>query len=211
VALSKSLSNWVNRVAKAAAPLKPDLMLIGNYVKAQILDRTERGVDADGRPFAPYNTTRPFYWNPYTGKNISSWQAQNRSMNRMLKKLGAGNNGILRDGKGKELARRGGTGTSIRFQSYDAFKRSLGRSNVDLTGPRAPHMLQALQVRAVAGGVTVGIYGEAAARAAAHNAGVPGRLPQRRFLGATTEDRQHILKLLSTQVRGRIKKATPGR
>lgn len=211
MALSKSLSNWVSRVGKAAAPLNPDLMLIGNYVKAQILDRTAKGVDSDGRPFVPYNTTRPFYWNTYTGSKSGSWQAQHRSMNRMLTKLGAGSNGILRDGSGKELGRRGGTGTSIRFQSYDAFKRSLGRSNVDLTGPRAPHMLQQLQVRSVPGGVTVGIYGEAAARAAGHNYGVPGRLPQRRFLGATTEDRQHLLKLLSAQVRGRIRKASPGK
>lgn len=202
------LTRWIEKVQKSYMPTNADLLLVGNFLKDQILDRTERGLDADGRPFAPYSEKHAYYWNPYTGKDKTNWGAQNRSVNRMVQKLGGRTKtGIIRDGKGKVLGQRSGTGTSIKFSSYGAFKRALGRGNVDLTGPRAPHMLQSLQVRVAPGrsGVILGVYGQAAARAYAHQYGNPSRgLPQRRFIGATPEDRVNALKLLSASIRGRM-------
>jgi hypothetical protein len=101
-------------------------------------------------------------------------------------------------------------GQGIRFDSYADFKRSLGRLNVDLRGPRAPHMLQAFAIgtgieRTVgadldlpldakprpAQQVIIGIYGEEAGRATGHNTGINPRWKkkhQRRFLGASEND-----------------------
>lgn len=91
--LNGSISKWVERVTKSARPTKGDMMLVGNYFKAQSLDRTSRGIDADGKPFSPYSEKRPYYWNPYSGdkKQGGTWTKQNQSMNRMIKKLGGGN------------------------------------------------------------------------------------------------------------------------
>lgn len=212
--LSKSPTKWFERFKSAVNPQNADLLMIGNYFKTATLERTARGIDVDGRTFASYSTKRAYYWNPYSGNKRQSGtrKKQNAAMNRMIKKLGGSTKtGIIRDPvTGKAVAHRSGTGTSIRFASYDAFKRSLGRSNVDLTGPRAPHMLQALTVRVAEDGkgVILGIYGEAAGRAKGHQNGNPARgLPQRKFLGATPEDRAHALRLLSAQVHGRIRAA----
>lgn len=212
--LSKSLTDWVNKVAKATQPTKADMLMVGNYFKAQSLDRTSRGLDADGKPFAPYSEKRPYYWNPYSGdkKQAGTWTKQNQSVNRMIKKLGGSSKtGIIRGSTGKAVAQRSGTGTSIKFASYAAFKRTLGRAGVDLMGPRAPHMMQALTVRVADGGkgVVLGVYGEAAGRAKGHQYGVPGKLPQRKFIGATEEDRAAVMKMLSANIRGRFRAATP--
>jgi hypothetical protein len=194
--LSKSLTKWVEGIGKAVNPTHADLLRIGNYFKTQTLERTERGVDADGRAFAPYSEKGPYYYNP-SSRNGGPKPKQAAAAKRLLKKIGG-------PGSGGKVSQ---SGTSIKFASYAAFKRSLGRSGVDLTGPRAPHMLQALTVRVAEDGkgVVLGIYGDAAARAHGHQYGVPGKLPQRKFLGATPEDRKHALTLLSTLLRGRIK------
>jgi len=100
-------------------------------------------------------------------------------------------------------------GQGIRFESYADFKASLGRAGVDLTGPRAPHMLQAIEVRANGNGFgtrdvstgsrnpvtefSLGIYGEPAGRATGHNTGVNPRWKRkhkRTFFGANESDLQ---------------------
>jgi len=206
--IQRKLTKWAKGVAIATQLTKAELLLAGNYVKAQILDRTARHLDADGKPFAPYSTKTPVYWNPYTGSKDGT--QQRRASTRMIKKLGgSGRTGIIRDERGKLLGRR--SGNIIRFEHYAAFKQALGRSGVDLIGPRAPHMLQAMTVRVAEDGrsVIVGIYDKPAARAIGHQYGNPRRrLPQRKFLGATVDDREHLLKLLSAQMRGRIRAVT---
>lgn len=220
--LSKSPSRWVESISVAVQPTKADLLLVGNFLKTQVVERTERGVDADGKAFAPYSENGPYYYNPSGRvgsafarvavrkgmgqediaqgiKDIRSLTAkrQKAAASRLLKKLGG-------PGSGGVKSR---TGVSIKFASYGAFKRALGRAGVDLTGPRAPHMMQALTVRAESDGVVIGIYGEPAGRAQGHQYGNPRRkLPQRKFLGATPEDRREIIKLLHAQVQGRIKR-----
>jgi hypothetical protein len=118
-----------------------------------------------------------------------------------------GQNGTLRF-KG-EIVGSIHQGDTIKFSSYAAFKQALGRSGVDLTGPRAPHMLQAIEVRAggsragindQSGGsdapcseFAIGIYSsEKAAIASGHNNGTQ-HLPKRKFLGTSAFDLKQLV------------------
>jgi hypothetical protein len=49
---------------KDILPTEGDLLYGLQRQKSRILSRTERGVDANGRPFAPYSTRRPYYYYP---------------------------------------------------------------------------------------------------------------------------------------------------
>lgn len=69
-------------------------------------------------------------------------------------------------------------------QRHAAFKRSLGRGTVDLRGPHAPHMLQAITVSAMGDTIKLEITGDAADRAHGHNEGT-STLPRRRFFDAS--------------------------
>ncbi|WP_394766346.1 hypothetical protein [uncultured Paludibaculum sp.] len=237
------------------------MLMVGNYFKTQALERTARGLDADGRSFTPYSNKGPYYYYPTkagVGKQSPSL-SETKRINRSLKQASMfpgvmtgsrGDAAVGRDVKrrteaaqrlfrklgGKSDARStavtraafkqralfpgikiGGnqflrTRFGIKFASYAAFKQSLGRSVVDLYGPRAPHMLQALTVRVAEDrkGVILGIYGEAARRARGHQYGNAAKhLPQRRFLGAMPEDRAYAMRLLSAQIRGRMRDAMP--
>lgn len=206
-------------------PTKQDMLLVGNYIKTQSLERTARGVDADGHPFTGYSTKGPYYYNP-NGREGSSFTKVARRQGKSEEDIGIVVDFMNSRGAGQKAAAKrflnkvttkeerkqpgapqlSRSGRSIKFESYDAFKKTMGRANVDLTGPRAPHMLQGVQVRVSddGRGVIIGVYGEAGARAKGHQYGIPGRLPQRKFLGATPADRAYCLKLLSAQVRGRF-------
>ncbi len=132
----------VERTLQDIDPTEGDLLFAAERQRTRILERTARGVDFEGRPFAPYSERGPYY-------------------------------------------RRG-----VKYASYADYKRQLGRNTVDLTGDRAPHMLQATVSKA-RGAVEaiVGIYGAEADRASGHNEGNPGKgLPQRRFLDASDAD-----------------------
>lgn len=133
--------------------------------KTRILERTARGVDINGAPFAPYSNKGPYYYYPGRASKNRSGAAS-----RVAKKTG-----------GKK------TPLGVKFTSYGDFKRSLGRSAVDLMGPTAPHMLQAIVVTASADEGKIGIYGPEADRAEGHNVG-GGHLPRREFFGASAED-----------------------
>ena len=119
---------------------------------------------------------------------------------RLAKKLGVDRSQVTRGG-------------GIRFDSYDDFKKSLGRSGVDLRGASAPHMLQAITVKTTgtrdASGsrlseVIIGVYGEAAARGQGHNAGNPKTgLPQRRWFGASRDDAKKFSEDVMASIRAR--------
>jgi hypothetical protein len=166
----------------AELPTKADVLYALERQKTRILDRTARGVDFENRPFAPYSTKGPYYYTPSTaGKGDHADNTRRiRSRDRFAKKLG--------------LVKPVTKGFAIRFDSYAAFKASLGRAGVDLTGVSAPHMLQAIVAKvqedgrgAFAG--TLGIYGDEALRASGHNVGNPNRgLPQRRFFDSSRQD-----------------------
>lgn len=169
---------------KAATVTEADMLYVLNRQKSRILERTQRGVDINGSPFAPYSRRGPFYY--YPGKAAKS-----------------------RSGAAGRFQRKvGGTRTrlGVKFASYADFKASLGRGVVDLTGPNAPHMLQAIVVRArgAAEGI-IGIYGSEADRAEGHNTGT-GRLPRREFFGFGPADEAAANKDLEMILSTRIEK-----
>lgn len=191
-------------------PTEVDGLYAGNRQKARILERTERGVDVDEKPFAPYSEASEYIWYPVgraTGSRVSD-VAKRRSALRMAGRLGVEKTRVTKGG-------------GIRFDSYAAFKQSLGRKGVDLRGPSAPHMLQAITVKtsgskslvadATRRGssqlreVVIGVYGEAAKRGTGHNEGnAKKKLPQRRWFGASRKDAEQFAADLATSIRKRL-------
>ncbi len=170
--------------------------------KTRILDRTGRGVDVDGRPFKPYSTKGPYtyYPNGRVGSSKFSDRQNKAAAARLKTKLakvptkGAGGLRLTRSGKG------------IVFDSYAAFKRWLGRTGVDLRGPRAPHMLQALLVKVASAFPKegrIGIYGAEAARASGHQYGAR-YLPQRKFLGISVPERGAFVNDILARIKLRL-------
>jgi hypothetical protein len=205
------------------APTQGDCILAAQVQRSRLLRRTENGTDYTGAPLAPYNRSRVFYYYPNgpVGKDRSSTQltSAKAAVRRFANKVGRTKGAITRSKLG------------IRFNSYDDFKHTyLGRDNVDLRGPRAPHMLQELVCRA--GGIevggtdrlsadsnetpanefTIGIYGEASDRAAGINSeSRPRGMPRRQFLGSTEEDNRYLTELIAGRARQRAERRLAGR
>lgn len=176
-----------------------DMLLVGNIVKSGIRERSAKGVDADEQGFAPYSTKGPYYYNPSTGGG--KFPAPHVSVQ---KKSAARVHGLLsKHGITHQLSR---TGTTIKFDSYAAFKAAFGRGGiVDLLGIDPPHMLDAMEVRAIGNDVaSVTIGGEAAERASAHNEG-EGRVPMRHFFAIAAADVERIIGVISQRLLSRIK------
>ncbi|MGE5568542.1 MAG: hypothetical protein ACM3S5_05830 [Rhodospirillales bacterium] len=232
----------VLKIRKAIEPTEGDLLYAGQRQRARILERTERGVDVDEAPFAPYSTKGPHYYNPTSGQSAiftekqagrvhagkttfkRLWQQKERgAARRFLNKI------TTKEQRGKKgapgLSR---TGRTIRFESYAAFKRWLGRTTVDLRSARAPHMLQGIIVK-VAGlmsgsdrdefvsptsrttpatELVLGIYGEAADRATGHNTGdnAKASLPKRHFFGASAADARLMLRDIYERMKIRMQR-----
>lgn len=160
-------------------------------IKQRIVDRTLRGLDYKGAPFAPYSRKGPYYYYPSgpVGKQISAGRSKKSILGSVsrLHKIVAG---------GKKTS----TGRGIKFEGgYAEFKSTLGRGVVDLTGPRAPHMLQ--QIQLIENGLA--IYGDAADRAEGHNEGA-GSLPQRRFFDASEKDIDDIAEFYLNRIVSRF-------
>lgn len=197
-------------------PTEGDLLLAGQTERSRILARTEAGVDVDGSPFAPYNNSRPYYFYPSgpVGKERAGNQLRNAKsgVKRFAKKVGRTKSAVT------------GSGLGLRFDSYRAFKETyLERQNVDLRGPRAPHMLQEMLIKAggAVGGFedqrigiddrtspatnfTLGIYGSAAARAIGNN-------QHRHFFGSNAEDHARLVSLIVNRAAERVRKKMRGR
>lgn len=186
-------------------PTVGDIMFVLNRQKTRILRRTSKGVDINENAFAQYSEN-PFYWYP-KGRSIKTHAASKADMRRQSSQLASVRRTAKKLGSGR-VTRGGG----IRFDGgYREFKRSLGRTVVDLMGPNAPHMLQAIVVKVggrildkvsnlvlVSGLIdagrperategTIGIYGPEAERADGHNNGT-GHLPKREFFGFSGSD-----------------------
>lgn len=192
--------NYFLQIENSVRPTDADMLAIGNQWRTHIVERTLAGNDADNSPFAPYSEKSKYYFNPSNkaGRGRVPIEKQKAAAKRLFKKVQKGN-----PDQTPHLSR---TGRSIVFASYGAFKRWLGRTNVDLFGPQGgSHMLQSIYVRSDGNdSVTLGIYGEPAARASGHNEGILGRLPQRRFFGADEEMMTGAKTLLSTSIRARL-------
>lgn len=193
------------------APTIEDALYVGERQRARILDRTARGVDVNGRAFAPYSTKK-IYVAPnsrLSGKSRAkvSEKAQQNATKRLFKKISRGEN--TRASGAPYISR---TGLSICFPGgYAQYKKWLGRSGVDLRGQNAPHMLQGIQIQATAGAsgsakeLRIGIYGPKAKLANAHNQG--GRVPRRRFFGVSASDRRAAANDLKLRITERLRNA----
>ncbi len=197
-------SGVMARWKQAVQITPPDATYALERQKTRILERTARGVDVNGSPFAPYSTKGPYYYYPNGRVGTSNFtDRQNKAAaSRLTRKLQSGS---VRADSGVRLTR---SGKGLRFDSYAAFKGWLGRSVVDLFGPRAPHMLQAMIVRISGAPVTegrIGIYGQEAERASGHQYGT-AKLPQRKFLGANIEDRGLVKDDILARIKARLQK-----
>lgn len=195
----------VKRWQKAIQVTAADAALVVNRQKTRILERTARGLDVEGRAFAPYSRKGPYYHYPTKAGGSSFTERQKKAAaGRLFRALKPG--GAPKWAGGMRKTR---TGKGLAFDSYAAFKRWLGRTAVDLRGPRAPHMLQALVVKVAGAGAAIvkeariGIYGKEAARADGHQRGT-GRLPKRKFLGASAADRKAMIGELMARIKARI-------
>jgi hypothetical protein len=202
----------------SASITEGDMLFALQRQRSAILQRTERGVDVDGAPFAAYKNDRPYYWYPAgkVGKKREA-DALRKEKNNVKRAAKTVNGKVSRSGLG------------VRFPSYEEFKRThLGRGTVDLRGPRAPHMLQEIVTKtgsvelsakqSTQAGLydnlvpakqgSIGIYGDASARASGHNSdNRPKGMPKRRFLGASAEDIKRFVGDLESRAAERARKA----
>jgi hypothetical protein len=206
----KEVEQYFIDLARNAQPTEGDALYASQRQRTRILRRTARGVDVDEIPFAPYSENGPYYYYPNgrVGNKKTGQKKNHEAAKRLSKKIGGT---VTRNG--------------IKFESYAAFKAAMGRGDVDLRGPRAPHMLQAIAVKTgsssnladeeveltdkpnVVDEAVIGIYGKEAERASGHNQG--GRhLPKRRFFGASAADVVAMIQDVTSRVVARLKAAT---
>lgn len=199
-------------IRRSVISQREDLLYAGARQNERIHEKTEHHVDVEGVPFEPYDKTRPYYFRPWDTPSLGRGRkgvglsdrrkrvpelSRNASASRFLRKLGgttSGGHGTLRF-KGAvagEIHKH--APDTIKFASYDAFKAALGRSGVDLTGPHAPHMMQAIQVSATDTELRISIEDPVkAAIATGHNTGETKGGKQRRFFGSSASDLKQML------------------
>jgi hypothetical protein len=202
----------IKLLKKAVEITAEDLLYAGQRQRSRIVERTRAGVDVDKRPFHRYSTGKPYYYNPTGSQKGRSWESRQAAVTRIMRKIGGTAKGgktpwIVRSAGGKVVAEVRGAGDTIRFRDYATFKRWLGRSVVDLTGPRAPHMLQAIMTK-VQGvkELILGIYGQKADIAQGHNEGA-NHLPKRHFFGASSADLKQMACDIGDRMAARMKRA----
>lgn len=196
----------IHNVLLALPPTVGDMLLAGQIWRSRIVHRTQAGVDVNGAPFAPYESSHVYYF--YPDRDV----AKGKSRAERLTTVGNRFRETGKQGARTTVAVKGKTkrkaGVGIKYESYAAAHAAHGRSTVDLFGmEQHPHMMNAMIVKA--GGteldmsapldldpssntspcsqMNLGFYGEEDARARGHNEGA-GHLPQRRFFDASAED-----------------------
>lgn len=192
----RTLSQLASAIAGAPRVTRATALLAVEAQRTRMLRRTAEGKDVHGRPFAAYSADGPYYHNP-NGRlkaGAVSDKQQRAAVNRLKRKVPG--------------SRESRTGKTLKFESYAAFKKWLGRVGVDLRGPKAPHMLQAMAVKVTGQDadireMRIGIYGPSADRAQGHNDGA-GRLPKREFFGASREDLLAMGKVIGGAVVARL-------
>lgn len=192
----RTLEQLAAALAGAARVTRATAALVVEAQRTRILRRTQAGKNVDGRPFASYSTNGPYYYNP--NGRLKAGSVSEKQQRGAVKRLS-------RKAPGSRESR---TGRTLKFESYAAFKKWLGRAGVDLRGPKAPHMLQSMATKVVGQDgdireMRIGIYGPAADRADGHNNGA-GRLPKRHFFGASREDLKEMGRVLGRAVVARI-------
>lgn len=221
ITYSKDPTELLKQIAVAIKPTRALALALAESQRSRMLKRTDAGKDFSERAFSPYSTNGPYYYNPTgasgksDGKKVNAKQ-QHAAAKRFLGKITTKAQRERASNPFAPMSTRNSSGTphlsrtgrTVVFRSYSAFKKWLGRTNVDLRGPRAPHMLQAMQAKGTeAGGQVqgvIGIYGEAAKRASGHNNGAR-HLPQRRFLAASRADELQMRKEVEFWIGKQIK------
>lgn len=179
-------------IEEALKPTKEDLLYSLNRQITRIKDRTDRGVDYQEKPFAPYSTKGPVYW--YPSVHLKNRQA---SRNRFYKQIDGANSGAAK------------TSAGVKFANYAALKQAVtGSSTVNLMGLRAPHMMMQIVARVRGLLATIGIYGDAADRADAINNGT-AHMPKREFFNASDSDKAQMASELIEAGVARANKPNP--
>ena len=184
---SSDPSAFLQKVRDRRTVRTEDIELVAEEHKTRILTRTADGLDFEEKPFAPYSTKGPYYYYPNgRSKGLGGAVTRDRiAAKRFHAKINAGRGVAIGE------VTRGG---AVKFASYAEFKKALGRTTVDLFGPRAPHMLQSI-VKTTTGPLEVklGIYdAEKAAIASGHQNGNSRGLPQRKFFAISDADKEAI-------------------
>jgi hypothetical protein len=197
-------SNLTLSIDKGPIIQAGDLLYAMDRQADRIYDRTvHQNVDFAGNSFTPYNDTHPYYWYPF-GSLGSRQYARLKSVRGLAQK---------HDTKSTPSG-------GIRFDSYAAFKRALGRVGVDLFGPSDPHMMNAMAIfvngvyfplhggnydnyYVPATSIVLGIYGPKGKLAEFHNTGM-GSNPERRFFAISSQDRDDILNDVIERIKRRL-------
>ncbi len=167
------LGRVVIKTIESMAPTNGDLVAGALLVRSITLERTARGQDLHGNPFASYSTKGPIYIDVGAKSGARTKQQRIASTKRFAKKVGLSTKVFskafsksrrsapqqIRRPAQRQPARsrliQGVTafgqitpGGYLKVRSYAEFKlKILGRSFIDLFGHRAPHMLHSLVVR----------------------------------------------------------------
>lgn len=182
------------------------LHALGLHIR-RIQQRTLQGLDYRGRPFAPYSIHGPYYYSPNGSSHLEKQQV------------------ALHHSRYYGGERKRG-GTSVKYDSYAAYKAARGVTVPDLGGmegsllPNIMANVGGLHNADDAAGVNLdsypapctygefGIYVEPAAKIAGyHNRGSGSRLPQRAFLGVSDDDAALIRADIIARIQARVDKA----
>lgn len=227
---------FLKRLAKALQPTVGDLVSAMQIQHRKIQERTARGVDADSRRFTPYDNKRPYYWYPdgVTKGQKSLTRSQRQSRNRFFKQASIREQTLTGNSlKRGSVRKTNKTKKGIKFPSYAAFKRSFGRTVVDLFGIRGnkQHMLLSMVVKAgsfsqkadkgknivdasrlpaKANEATLSVVGEPVERARAHNTGVGKRAKKRTFLAWGADELNLARKFVASRMVTRARRVMSG-
>lgn len=175
---------------------------------------TSQGLDYQGNPFAPYSTSRPYYWNPnrYYGDTSSSRKTRQAFSLHHARYYGGERK------KGSE---------TIRYDSYAAFHSAVAGTDAVTLSLLMHRIYDSMEGQA--GGVALkgsdagpgldeymdtaeefsyGVYSaddETLMIATAHNEGVPQRgLPQREFMNVSEESESRMVDHISDRILRRL-------
>lgn len=181
-----------------------DAKALAEIKRADILQSTARGLDANDNALAPYSDKGPVYID--LGGRAGGSKRSSRAS-----KVRATRNRVRR---GRKVTPFGSTtpGGRLKAKSYKWFKASwLGRAAVDLTGARAPHMMQAIVSR-LTGRTAEGERAEISFQdpqkeeiASGHQRGA-GRLPRRPFFEFGRNDVRELTQRWLDMTRGRLRR-----
>jgi hypothetical protein len=221
----------IRRVIKAlSTPTVGDLLAVGQGGRTAIRQRTARGIDVNGAPFAPYSTKR-FYFYPNGAVGSTRRVAGTRNLNQQQVQKARATAAAGRFKKTDKIGLR--TPYGIRYDGgYAEAKAAHGRQNPDLYGlQQHTHMLDTMMVKA--GGVeltsagdsldfgseleasenimpatevTLGFYGPEAARAQGNNEGTR-TVPKREFFALNSQEQTVAETILGRRMEARAKEA----